>query len=462
MDAAAAAAAARAEPLLGGSPPTPRALLSPRARLLALLATSLTVLLSLAAFRAPSAAAAATLPSLLPPPLLDQRLDEEGWPIIDRPTDRPRACWGIVSAGRIAHDFTAAAVGMGACVHAVAAAQLPAARARAAAFAAAFRLPRAYDSYAALAADPNVSMVYVAAVNVAHARLARFFLLHGKHVLLEKPATLTLGAFDELAAIARARRLLLVTNFWTRWFPTMRWARAIVHSGMIGRVVHVAGDMAFQAVRHHDGALDRFFNASLLGGATLDMGSYLCMYASTFLDASLEVEDYALDNWSVQAEGVVEGGVDTETAFLIGHVGGAHAAMGTSLKRASDFAVRVMGTHGMVHILGVAISPLAAEVTVYADASLRTESPRPCCGMPLVSTTSFKSVLPPYPAWTGESEQYPHAMGMVYVAAAFEECMYDPDCTELPELPLEEQRLLVQLAWKVLDRVGVYKGVQGV
>ena len=90
----------------------------------------------------------------------DVDLDNEGWPIVQRPAARARACWGIVTAGRVAHDFTAAVVGMGGCVHAVAAGHLPHAAERAAAFASAFRLPASYDSYEALANDPKVTMVY--------------------------------------------------------------------------------------------------------------------------------------------------------------------------------------------------------------------------------------------------------------------------------------------------------------
>jgi predicted dehydrogenase len=70
----------------------------------------------------------------------------------------------------------------------------------------------------------------------------------GKHVLLEKPATIASAQFDTLAALAARKRLLLVTNYWTRFFPVVKWAREVVSSGALGEVVHMTGDMAFQAV----------------------------------------------------------------------------------------------------------------------------------------------------------------------------------------------------------------------
>lgn len=78
------------------------------------------------------------------------------------------------------------------------------------------------------------------------------------------------------------------------------------------------------------------------------------------------------------------------------------------------------------------------------------------------NAASYDSVLPPYPEWTGQKPQYPHAMGFVYVAAEFEQCVYKKGCTELPELPLEEQRLIVQMTGRVLQGIGAYKGVTGI
>ena len=67
-------------------------------------------------------------------------------------------------------------------------------------------------------------------------------------MLLEKPATISAVHFISLVKLAKAKKLLLVTNYWTRFFPAVQWARAVVESGALGPVVHMAGDMAFQAV----------------------------------------------------------------------------------------------------------------------------------------------------------------------------------------------------------------------
>eukprot|EP00965_Chrysotila_dentata_P213006 6187381-Pleurochrysis_carterae.AAC.1 len=282
-------------------------------------------------------------------PAVDPGLDVRGMPILSdvRPADVAlRACWGIVGPGRIAHDFAAAAYGLGARLCGVAAGSLPNASARSQAFARLYNIPlaHAYGHYEELAADDSVTMVYIATTNQKHYELAKLFLQHGKHVLLEKPATIGVAEFEELAALSRARRLLLVTNFWTRFFPAVKWARQVVRSGVLGPVMHVAGDFAFQAVRTRlarDFERDRFFNQKLGGGAMLDMGCYLVMVATTFLATSEGVVDNNVSNWSVLATGAAERGVDTDAALLISRPTGTSGLFGTSLKRSSDFDVQI-------------------------------------------------------------------------------------------------------------------------
>ena len=67
-------------------------------------------------------------------------------------------------------------------------------------FARRFRIPRAYGSWAELAADPDVDVVYVATPHSAHREAVRECLRAGKAVLCEKPFTLNEGEAKELVA----------------------------------------------------------------------------------------------------------------------------------------------------------------------------------------------------------------------------------------------------------------------
>jgi predicted dehydrogenase len=92
--------------------------------------------------------------------------------------------WGIAGTGRIASDFVrdlshigdAEAVAVGSRTAAVAGE-----------FAASRGIARAHGSMSALAADPEVDVVYVAGIHPVHREHAVMMLEAGKHVLVEKP-----------------------------------------------------------------------------------------------------------------------------------------------------------------------------------------------------------------------------------------------------------------------------------
>jgi len=284
-------------------------------------------------------------------------------------------------------------------------------------------------------------------------------LLHGKHVLLEKPATVGSAEFAQLVKLAAERDLLFVTNFWTRFFPAIKWAKAVARSGLLGDVVHVQGDMAFQAVRVPGG--DRFSLASLGGGAMLDMGCYLVQFAALFLPQPVGGNAPGdARGFDVRALGQVEGGVDTDVAFVVA-AGGASASFGTSLRRSSNFALSIYCAHGKIEIDGPANCPVRASYALYDDAASKREPPVPCCGQPLLEQRSFVQPLPTFPPRLLARRGYPNGMGFAYAASAFERCLYTDGCRSLDELPTAEQQLIVDLTAEVFAHIGIYQNVSG-
>ena len=104
--------------------------------------------------------------------------------------DRPRRVgWGVLATGHIAGVFARdlALLPEEASLVAVASRRLD----RAEAFAAEHGFARAYGSYAELAADPEVEVVYVASTHNDHFASAKLCLEGGKSVLVEKPLTVS-------------------------------------------------------------------------------------------------------------------------------------------------------------------------------------------------------------------------------------------------------------------------------
>ena len=98
----------------------------------------------------------------------------------------------------------------------------PSARAsqqKADAFGVKYDAPNRYDSYEALANDPEVDAVYVATPHPRHAEDAILCLNAGKAVLCEKPLTINAAQAEKVIAVARDKRVFLMEAMWTRFFP---------------------------------------------------------------------------------------------------------------------------------------------------------------------------------------------------------------------------------------------------
>jgi len=84
--------------------------------------------------------------------------------------------------------------------------------------------------------DPTLDAVVVATIAPTHYDLARRALTAGKHVLVEKPMTLTTADAVELTELARARRRVLMVGHLLEYHPVVRQLRGLIDSGELGEV----------------------------------------------------------------------------------------------------------------------------------------------------------------------------------------------------------------------------------
>jgi xylose dehydrogenase (NAD/NADP) len=131
-------------------------------------------------------------------------------------------------------------------------------------------IPRAYGSYEALLADPEIEAVYISLPNSMHCEWAIKALEAGKHVLCEKPLSRhpreVEAAFD---AADRAGRLLSEA-FMYRHNPQTKRAKQLVDGGAIGELRLIRAAFSFSL---YDEANIRLSTA-LDGGALMDVGCY--------------------------------------------------------------------------------------------------------------------------------------------------------------------------------------------
>lgn len=93
-----------------------------------------------------------------------------------------------------------------------------------------------YLSAEALCENPHVDAVYIATPNQFHTEHARLALEKGKHVLVEKPMTLTLEDAEVMIQAAERHRVQLMVNVKHSFDPHIGKIREIVQSGELGRL----------------------------------------------------------------------------------------------------------------------------------------------------------------------------------------------------------------------------------
>jgi phthalate 4,5-cis-dihydrodiol dehydrogenase len=93
-----------------------------------------------------------------------------------------------------------------------------------------------YQNAEDLCANPQVDVVYIATPNQYHTTHALLALEQGKHVLVEKPMTLTLEDADVMIAAAARQGVQLLVNVKHSFDPYVVKLREIVQSGELGRL----------------------------------------------------------------------------------------------------------------------------------------------------------------------------------------------------------------------------------
>ena len=97
----------------------------------------------------------------------------------------------------------------------------------------------AYASLKELLADASVDAVTIAVPNDAHEEIAVRALNAGKHVICEKPVTLTLDSLDRMIDAANANGRVFTTHQNRRWDVDYLAMKQVRDSGVLGRVLNI-------------------------------------------------------------------------------------------------------------------------------------------------------------------------------------------------------------------------------
>jgi len=243
--------------------------------------------------------------------------------------------WGILSTGWIANKF---ARGLSVLPDAEIVAVGSRAQATADAFGDQFDVPHRHASYAALAADPDVDVVYIGTPHPFHKENSLLCLQAGKAVLCEKPFTINAGEAEEVIALAREKGLFLMEALWSRYIPVIVRLREMLAEGAIGEVRALTADLGF---RREVDPQSRLFDPELGGGALLDVGIYPISFASMVLGTPSRIASMAT---------MGQTGVDELAGIVFGYDEGQLAILHTALQTNTAIEATVMGTRGQMRV----------------------------------------------------------------------------------------------------------------
>jgi predicted dehydrogenase len=136
--------------------------------------------------------------------------------------------------------------------------------------AAALGIPKAYGSYEALLADPDIEAIFNPLPNHLHVPWSIRCAEAGKHVLCEKPLSLTVAEAGDLLAVRDKTGVLIEEAYMVRTHPRWLRVRELVRSGRIGEL---RSAMGFFSYFNRDPKNIRNIPEAG-GGALMDIGCY--------------------------------------------------------------------------------------------------------------------------------------------------------------------------------------------
>lgn len=176
--------------------------------------------------------------------------------------------------------------------------------------------------------------IYIGSPNETHYAYAREALLHGKHVLSEKPLAFTHSETMELYQMAKDKGLVLMEGIKTAYCPGFQQLINVAKSGKIGEIRDIEACFTRLAAEDSRERTDAKF-----GGAFLEYAPYTLL--PIFKLYGTEYEDVQIDSI------LGEDGIDLYTKIQLRYANGmATAKMGVGVK--SEGELVIAGTEGYI------------------------------------------------------------------------------------------------------------------
>ncbi|MBL8839515.1 MAG: Gfo/Idh/MocA family oxidoreductase [Alphaproteobacteria bacterium] len=300
---------------------------------------------------------------------------------------------GVIGTANVARQFIAD-VAPSPTVEIVAVASRDAAKAER--FARAAGVARFHASYDALLADRAIDAIYNPLPNSMHAEWTIKAAAAGKHILCEKPLSVTADEARAMFAAARKHGVHLVEAYPYLAHPQTQTMRALLDEGAIGAVKLIRASIGFTVF---DPATNIRLNAELAGGALRDCGSYPVSFAIVVAKEK-PARVHAAARWAPS-------GVDHSLVATLEFRSGILAQIACSVAVGSHRHALVAGDGGVLETTFLNHPPLGGPSEIHLKRGNRSDTPRETIaaaggsGFRLEAEAFQRLVAGDAAAWTG-------------------------------------------------------------
>jgi len=253
--------------------------------------------------------------------------------------------WGIMGTGAIARKFAAdLALVEDSSLVAIGSRTMTAATQ----FAINFQIEHIHGSYAGLALNPFVDVIYIATPHHLHYENTLLCLNSGKAVLCEKPFAINLTQAEAMVKLAKEKKLFLMEALWTKFLPHFIEMQRMIVDGLLGEIRVIKADFGFKPQLPIN---NRLFDPELGGGSLMDIGIYNVFLALTLLGKPDQIDASMI---------LSKSGVDEQCSVTFRYDNGAIAQLLSSLAADLPTEADICGTEGRIRLISKFYEPAGA------------------------------------------------------------------------------------------------------
>lgn len=147
----------------------------------------------------------------------------------------------------------------------------------------------ASDRLADILAQDSVQAVTLATPPFAHYEMACEIIQAGKHLLLEKPVTLSVAEAQHLQSLAAAHSVIVVPDFEFRYIPAWQYFAELLSQGIVGQKRLIKIDWLASSRADPNRAWDWYAQKQMGGGALGSIGSHTFDYINWLFGPAAEI-----------------------------------------------------------------------------------------------------------------------------------------------------------------------------